>query len=205
MFTVKRGQMRNFKERHGVRPLKVVKPFLLELAENTKKINLEPNQLWNADERAFFWNLVPDRTLMHAKYKTALGRKLSKERVMFLTSANSDGTYKLKLMVIGKSRISRELKNCAIPTEYHSTKNALFFKMSHKSFVKDIARFKKVKYKQQSHFINCKSNTINQWWWQHGNMFLSSMQPMDQSVVRLTKMYYQKRLSVHYTCNNFKK
>ena len=89
-FTASRGWVKRFKQRHGIRQLKVVgeklssdssavQPFLQNFHEKMNKLNLLPSQIYNADESALFWKLLPGRTLVHAGEKTAPGRKTSKE------------------------------------------------------------------------------------------------------------------------------
>lgn len=224
-FSASRGWVNKFKKRHGIRHLKVsgeklssdpnvVRPFLQKLSDKIKELNVMPNQIYNADESALFWKLLPDRTLVHAREKTAPGRKISKERVTFLAGANGDGSHKLKMMVIGKSKNPRAFKNCTIPVEYHSTKNAwmtsaLFVKWFRESFVKQVRIF------QTSHNLNGKAlllidnapshATETQLTSDDGKivtMFLPPnctplIQPMDQNAIRLIKLHYRKSLLVH--------
>lgn len=79
-----------------------------------KELNLSPNQIYNADEPALFWKLLPDKTLARSKEKTAPGPKTSKVRVTFLLCINADGSQKLNL----------KFKNVQIPVEYKATKNS---------------------------------------------------------------------------------
>lgn len=216
-FSASRGWINKFKKRHGVRHLKVseeqlpstpnvIKPFLQKLAEKMKEMNLKPNQIYNADESALFWNLLPD-----VNEKVASECTLSKKRIHFLACANGDGTHKLKMMVFGKLKNPKAFKNCAIPLEYYSTKNAcmtsaLFVKWFHKSFVNQVRRI------QKKHNINGKAlllidnvpsrATETLLTSEDGNivtMFLppNCTQPIDQNAIQLTKMYYRKSLLVH--------
>lgn len=224
-FIASRGWVNKFKKRYGIRQLKVsgeklssdptvVQPFLEKLAAKIQELNLQPNQIYNADESALFWKLLPDRTLVQVHEKAAPGRKVSKERVTFLACANGDGEHKLKMMVVGKSKNPRAFKNCTLPVEYHSTKNAwmtsaLFVKWFHESFVKQVRTF------QASHNFsgsaillidNAPSHaTEAQLTSDDGKiitMFLPPnctplIQPMDQNAIRLVKLYYRKSLLVH--------
>lgn len=224
-FNASRGWLNKFKKRHGIRYLKVsgeklssdsdvVKPFLQKLANKIREMHLQPNQIYNADESALFWKLLPDRTMVHAKERTAPGRKMSKERITFLSCANGDGSHKLKMMVIGKSTNPRAFKNCAIPVEYHATKNAwmtsaLFVKWFRESFVEQVRTFQKHNNMSGKALLlidNAPSHaTETQLISDDGNiltMFLPPnctplIQPMDQNAIRLTKIYYRKSLLVH--------
>lgn len=66
-----------------------------------KKLTAE--QIYNADETALFWTYVPRKTLATAYEETSTEVKDSKERLTVLACANAAGTYKYKLLVIGKN------------------------------------------------------------------------------------------------------
>jgi hypothetical protein len=68
--------------------------------------------------------LTPDRTLKF-KGEKCVGGKLSKDRITVLVCANSDGTEKRKVLVIGKSKNPRCFKNVkSLPVRYSANKNA---------------------------------------------------------------------------------
>jgi len=224
-FIASKGWIARFKERYGIRQLKVsgeklssdstaVMPFLQKFAEKMNELSLLPSQVYNADESALFWKLLPDHTLVHVKETSAPGRKTSKERVTFLICANGDGSHKLKMMVIGKAKNPRAFKDIYIPVEYHSTKNAwmtsaLFVQWFHESFVKQVRKF------QKDNNLNGKALLLIDNAPSHASeaqltsndgeivtMFLPPnctplLQPMDQNAIRLTKLYYRKSLLVH--------
>lgn len=224
-FNASRGWVTKFKKRHGIRNLKVsgeklssdpsvVKPFLQKLTNKIREMQVEANQLYNADESALFWKMLPDRTLVHHEENSAPGRKVSKERITFVPCANGDGSHKLKMMVIGKSKNPRSFKNCIIPVEYHATNkawmtSALFVKWFHKSFVKQVKTFQKDNNMSGKALLlidNARSHsTEDQLISDDGNivaMFLPPnttplIQPMDQNAIRLIKMFYRKSLLVH--------
>lgn len=60
-----------------------------------------PRDIFNADETALFFKLLPDKTITY-KGDNCAGGKRSKERVTVLVAANMTGTEKLPLLVIGK-------------------------------------------------------------------------------------------------------
>nr|XP_022906094.1 jerky protein homolog-like [Onthophagus taurus] len=225
-FIASRGWISRFKNRRGIRQLKVVgeklssdssavQPFLRKFTKKMTELNVLPSQIYNADESALFWKLLPDRTLVHAGERTAPGRKTSKERVTFLACTNGDGTHKLKMLVIGKAKNPRAFKNCAcLPVEYFSTKNAwmtsaLFVKWFHDSFVKQVRKFQAENnlsgkaillidnapsHASETKLISDDGEIIT--------MFLPPnciplIQPMDQNAIRLTKVYYRKSLLEH--------
>lgn len=70
----------------------------------------EPDDIFNADETGLFFKCLPNKTFAFKKEK-CYGGKLSKERITVMVCANSTGTNKLKLLVIGKPRKPRCFKN----------------------------------------------------------------------------------------------
>jgi hypothetical protein len=94
------------------------------LKEKITELNLSPVQIYNADESALYWKMLPDKTLVLSQEKNAPGRKTIKERVTFLLCANADGSNKLKPLVIGKAQNPRAFKNAQIPVDYKASKNA---------------------------------------------------------------------------------
>jgi hypothetical protein len=62
-----------------------------------------PKDIFNADEFGLFYNMLPDKTHTF-KAASCKGIKVNKERITVLVYANLDGTEKLPLLVIGKSK-----------------------------------------------------------------------------------------------------
>ena len=58
----------------------------------------------DADETALFWKCLPDKTLAFKGTKVE-GRKAPKDRITILVAANSDGTDKLPLLILGKAKL----------------------------------------------------------------------------------------------------
>lgn len=229
-FRASRGWISNFRKRHGLRALKVcgeklsndqdaVDPFLIAFANKIKELNLEPTQIYNADESALYWKMLPEKTLVRSQEKTAPGRKISKERVTFLACCNADGSQKLKLLVIGKAKNPRAFKNVNIPVEYKSSANAwmttaIFVDWFHHSFicqVKSHLRSLNLPAKALLIVDNASSHgTIEELTSEDGQfttLFLppnctALLQPMDQNAIRLTKLFYRKSLLAHILSNN---
>ena len=84
----------------------------------------QPQDIFNADEFGFFWRLPPNKSYVISG-QTFKNGKNSKERLSVLVGANSDGTEKLKLVVIGKSRQPRSFRNKdKLPVTYRNNKTA---------------------------------------------------------------------------------
>jgi hypothetical protein len=76
------------------------------------------SDIFNADETGIFFRLTPDKTLKFKAEKCA-GEKLSKDQITVFVCANSNGTEKRKLFVIGKSNSPRCFKNVnCLPVQY---------------------------------------------------------------------------------------
>jgi hypothetical protein len=60
-------------------------------------------QLYNCDEAALYYKLLPNKSLDLKKAPTKAGMKTNKERVTLLLCANKTGDHKLKPLCIGKS------------------------------------------------------------------------------------------------------
>lgn len=61
----------------------------------------KPSDIFNTDETALFWQLLPSRTLALRNEKCH-GGKLNKVRITILLTTNLDGSSKLSPLVIGK-------------------------------------------------------------------------------------------------------
>lgn len=85
-------------------------------------LNLDPLQVYNADESGLFWRVMPNKTFVSCNEKSVPGRKVSKERVTILPCANAAGTHALKMVVIGKSNKPRAFQNIDLPVHYYGQK-----------------------------------------------------------------------------------
>jgi len=77
-----------------------------------------PSDVFNADELGLFYKCTPDRTYA-LKNKRCTGGKISNERVTVLAGANMDGSEKLPMLMIGKSKKPRCFKGVkSLAVEY---------------------------------------------------------------------------------------
>ncbi|KAL4104623.1 hypothetical protein QTP88_019917 [Uroleucon formosanum] len=86
------------------------------------KLNLSPDQVYNADESGLFWKMLPSKTLAAQSEKSAPGHKSSKERLTIMTCSNATGSHKIKLTVIGKAKTPRSFKGTEmkyLPCDYY--------------------------------------------------------------------------------------
>ncbi|KAK9679721.1 DDE superfamily endonuclease [Popillia japonica] len=94
------------------------------------EVEAAPENQWNkqvsdnADKFGLFFKLMPDKYYVF-KGETCHGGKASKERLTVLACANSDGSEKLRLLVIGKAKNPRCLKNIrSFPVTYDAQSRA---------------------------------------------------------------------------------
>ena len=73
--------------------------------------------IFNVDETGLFFSMKPEKTFAFKGEQCSIGKK-SKERLTILFCVNSDGTEKIKPLVIGKYANPRCLKGKKIFTKY---------------------------------------------------------------------------------------
>ena len=88
-------------------------------------VDYAPDNIFNLDEAALFWKLLPDRTFMIQRGEH--GTKRSKSRITVVLITNMSGTEKLTPIVIGKSKCPRcwtKKRISSLPVQYKSTSKA---------------------------------------------------------------------------------
>ena len=82
------------------------------------------NDVWNADEFSLFYQIAPNKTIGLGPIE---GKKKQKLRLSVLACCNTDGTEKMPLMLIGKSKRPRVFGNSAgkqLGFDYHANAKA---------------------------------------------------------------------------------
>lgn len=221
-FRASDGWLQRFKNRYGVRFLKIcgeklssqpelIDPFKDTLRKLIREHGFNEHQIYNADETGLFWRLLPDKTYVSLAEKTAPGLKIAKQRITFLGCVNASGLHKIKPLVIGKAKNPRCFKNFNNPVVYRNTKNAwmtaeIFKNWFFQQFIPEVRNFLKNQNLPEKALLlldnapshppaeELKSND--------GKIFVMFMppnvtpliQPMDQNVLRLTKLQYRNSL-----------
>lgn len=161
-FTASLGWLERWKNRHGIRQLSITGESLSSdvLASDKYKSvfekfisdeNLTPDQIYNADETGLFYRMLPGKTLASKLDDAAPGYKKSKDRVTVMACSNASGKHKLPLVLIGKSKNPRALKNInhdTLPLIYRAKKSAWMDSFIFKSwffdnFVPSVTRYLK--------------------------------------------------------------
>lgn len=137
-FTASQGWLDRWKKRHGIHQLTVTgeslsgnseaaDKFKNEFENFVKKENLSAEQIYNADETGLFYRMLPSKTLAMKIDDSAKGFKKSKDRLTIMACSNASGNHKFPLLLIGKSKNPRALKNVnreSLPVMYRSQKSA---------------------------------------------------------------------------------
>ncbi|XP_072140431.1 tigger transposable element-derived protein 4-like, partial [Dermacentor andersoni] len=159
-----------------------------------------PEDIFNADETALFYRLLPENTLTF-KDDDCAGGKRSKERVSVLIAANMTGTERCRLLVIGKAAKPRCFKGIkTLPVDYESNKKAWMTLKIFKSWITKLDR----KFASSNHKVlflvdHCSA---------HVNVPALSairlafvpanttavLQPMDQGITKNVKVLYRRHL-----------
>lgn len=163
----------------------------------------QPKDIFNMDECGLFFNLLPDKTYTYAG-ENCHGGKGSKERLTILVGANMDGTEKLPILVIGKSKKPRCFRNVkSLPCLYESNKKAWMTIKMYESYLTRLdAKMKREKRNILIFLDNCAAHSKVTKFHNIEVHFLppnstSVLQPMDQGVIKVFKQHYKKRLVKH--------
>lgn len=136
-FAASEGWIDRWKTRHSVRFVSIsgeklsanaeaAKEFSAKFQEIVKENELLPCQVYNTDETGLNFKMLPSKTLA-ASNESVAGTKLIKDRITVTPCSNADGTHKLPLFIIGKSKKPRAFKNInpsSLPVYYRNQKSA---------------------------------------------------------------------------------
>jgi hypothetical protein len=96
---------------------------LLDILVSLLSFSAVLEDIWNLDEAALFWQLLPDSSVMVQENEH--GARRVKSRVTVLFMANMTGKQKLRLTVVGKAKWPRcfgKRKPSSLPCDYEHTK-----------------------------------------------------------------------------------
>lgn len=132
-FKASTGWLKRFKSRHGIRELEIQGEKLSadvpaanafkEKVSAIIKDGYTRNNIYNADETGLNWKSLPSKSLASRREIAAPGYKSCKQRVTIMTCANSSGTHRLPLLMIGKAKTPRCFKTVKnLPLNYQNQK-----------------------------------------------------------------------------------
>ncbi|XP_046590225.1 jerky protein homolog-like [Neodiprion lecontei] len=196
-FKASHGWLEKWKRRTHIKNLKITGEKLLadveaanvykaEFAEMVATKKLEGSQVFNMDESGLVYKSTPKRTFVAADQAQAAGGKKQLERVIIATCSNADGSFMLPLILIGKSKNPRCLRNVnkdELPVWYR-IESFLNSKNLPKTAVVLVDNCRSHGY--------VKINDIKV------NFFppnvTSLIQPMDQGIIQTVKLHYEINL-----------
>lgn len=229
-FRASDGWCRKFKKRHNIRSLTVsgerlssdvagIAEFKLKVIQLMTEMDLSLEQLYNADETALYYKLLPSKTLVTREEKKAPGTKAAKERMTIMPCCNVTGTNRVQLQIIGKSEKPRCFSRKPIPNDvmYSGSKNAWqtrfsFTKWFKTAFIPSVQNFSlenNISPKAILILDNASSHTEYDRLDTENIKVLylppnstSLIQPMDQSVILPLKIRYRKMLMQRIMLNS---
>jgi hypothetical protein len=174
--------------------------------------NYRECDVFNADETGLFFKCLPDKTLTF-KYEKCHGGKHSKERVTLLLATNMDGSEKIKLLLIGKSKNPRCFRGTKwLPVDYESNSKAwMTGALFEKWLLKLDRKFEAENRKVLMLIYNCpahpqdvqrKLKFIELKFFPPNETF--KLQPLGQGIIKNIKCYYPRRILMK-TISGFEK
>ncbi|XP_045496574.1 tigger transposable element-derived protein 4-like [Colias croceus] len=212
-FNASNGWIDRFKNRHGIVYRQIsgesetvaqqdVDRWMATLPELLQ--NYEPRDIFNAGEFGLFFKLMPDKSYVF-KGETCHDGKASKERLTVPACANSDGSEKLRLLVIGKAKNPRCFKNVrSLPVTYDAQSRSWMTAIRFIDWLKALDDHLQIKCRRIILFIdNCPAHPKGV---ELNNIKLvylppnstSKLQPMDQGIIKVLKQGYRTRLVHRY-------
>lgn len=162
--------------------------------------NYEPECVYHCDETALYYRATPDGTFCFPGDK-AVGGKVPKDRLTIMCCANSDGSHKLPLFVIGKSKSPRCFKGVkSLHVKYSFNKNAWMTTILFKEWLIDFDKKMAEKNRNVLLFVdNCSAHKPDVRLKNVSIHFLpanttSLIQPMDQGIISAFKRNYRKEI-----------
>jgi hypothetical protein len=224
-FIPSNGWLGRWKIRHGIRQINLegeaasndveaAGEFPKHLKKCIEDGGYNDEQIYNCDETALYYRLLPNKTLDIKKQGNKSGLKTNKDRITLLLCTNKTGNHKLKPLCIGKSRSPRCFKHVnmmSLPVVYESSSNAwmtcdIFTKWFEKEFVPSVRRYlrhKKLEEKALLLLDNCPAHpSVDVLQSRDGKItakFLPKnttalIQPLDQGIIRTFKAHYRGSL-----------
>ncbi|XP_025408498.1 tigger transposable element-derived protein 4-like [Sipha flava] len=211
-FNATNGWLDRFKNRHHIVYSRINGKFKSDVDNKLWFLNLmskytnkyASKDIFNACEFGLFFKVMPDKSIMYKNNKCSNG-ELSEERLTVLICANSDGTEKLKPLVIGKSLQPKCFTNIkTFPCEYIAQKQVWMTSEHFSSWVKELDLKMGEKNREILLFLDsCPVHSKNI---SLKNMKLvffpenvsSKLQPMNQGIIKVLKRYYRKHLFLRY-------
>lgn len=157
------------------------------------------SDVYNLDETALFYRLLPSKTYAFAG-ETRFGQKRLKDRITLLLITNADGSDR-KAIMIGRSKKPQAFRRITSkPIDYYNQSNAW---MNSKIFAEIVKKFNeemKKKNKNVILFMDSVRSHVQEWDLSNVKVkyfpknTTSVSQPLDQGIIRSFKANYRKSI-----------
>lgn len=165
--------------------------------------------IYNCDESALFWRVLPDRTIAFKNEKVH-GRKVSKARLTMHLTCNMDGSDKYKVMIVNKFKMPLCFRRANItpadlPVLYSSSSKGWMTRELFRGYLTKLNNRMRSKRKKILLVMDNHSSHIQEE--QHFThiklLYLppnttSKLQPLDQGIIRSLKSRYRRKLAYMY-------
>ena len=160
----------------------------------------KPCDIYNCDETGLFWQTLPDQSHGFRGEKLS-GQKQAKARITLLVGTNMDGSEKMPLFAIGKSKKPRAFKNIKqIPVRYEANPKAWMRSDLFEAEMKRFDRRMKLQGRKVVMIVdNCPAHPAVEL--ENTELvFLppnttSITQPMDSGIIKNLKFFYRRNMA----------
>ncbi|XP_049522088.1 tigger transposable element-derived protein 6-like isoform X1 [Dermacentor silvarum] len=205
-FQASGGWLHRFKERHGLvyrvvcgEGKKVDQSAVSDWLNTLPALisDYAPRDIFNADKAGLFFNLQPERSSC-VKGQACQGGQKSKERITVLFCVNADGSEKMQLTVIGKSKQPRCFRLAGrLPCLYEGNKKAWMTAEFFREFLTILDRKMAAKNRKILLFVDqCSAHPKETTFNNVTVRFLpanttSHLQPLDAGIIRNVKHHFK--------------
>ncbi|GLV42032.1 hypothetical protein CBL_05009 [Carabus blaptoides fortunei] len=222
-FRASRGWYSRFKNRANLRNIMItgeagngddtaVQEYVYTFAKIVQEGNYSMNQVFNIDETGLFWKRMPEVANSVLEEKSRPGLKASKDRLSLLLGGNAAGDFKLTPLLVYHSENPLALQNitkASLPVIWMSDQKAwvtleIFKEWFYKHFVSEVKLYcakNEIPFKillvldiapaHPPHLDDFHPDIKVIYLPANTN---STLQPMDQGVMRLLKAFYTRRM-----------
>ncbi|GFY71033.1 tigger transposable element-derived protein 1 [Trichonephila inaurata madagascariensis] len=116
-FLASRGWFHRFKHRNYLHnDTKAVAEFPATLNTIIERGNYPSELVFNVDETGLFWKRMPKPTFLSREERRAPGFKAAEDRLILLLGGNESGDFKLKPLLVYRSKNPRAMKGISKST-----------------------------------------------------------------------------------------
>ncbi|XP_038068586.1 tigger transposable element-derived protein 4-like isoform X2 [Patiria miniata] len=204
------GWLDHFKTRHNITFRVVARAGTAELSEVTENwwetclhqvlAAYKPRDIFSADETGIFYSLLPDRSLTFKGKAYNVGKR-GEQRLTAMVCTNMDGSEKLPLLVIGKSKKPQCFTNVnSLPMQYEANKTAWMTPDIFEAWARNVDKLYQKKKRKIAIIVDkCPAHPRNTDFKSINLVFrptitTAKLQPMKHGVIQNLKTHYRRLL-----------